>query len=130
MLSQLIQSVYGLLWGDFIVLPLGPVTLPLSPMAILLFTAGVYFTIRTRLLPVRLFRDMVSAVGSKKPSGRSLSSFQTLVVSTATRVGMGNLVGVVAAGFCWRRRRSVLDVAHGAAGSFHCICGVHPGAEI
>lgn len=46
---------------------------------------------------VRLFRDMVSAVGSKKPSGRSLSSFQTLVVSTATRVGMGNLVGVVAA---------------------------------
>ena len=41
MLSQLIQSVYGLLWGDFIVLPLGPVTLPLSPMAILLFTAGV-----------------------------------------------------------------------------------------
>lgn len=97
MLSQLIQSVYGLLWGDFIVLPLGPVTLPLSPMAILLFTAGVYFTIRTRLLPVRLFRDMVSAVGSKKPAGRSLSSFQTLVVSTATRVGMGNLVGVVAA---------------------------------
>ena len=97
MLSQLIQSVYGLLWGNFIVLPLGPVTLPLSPMAILLFTAGVYFTIRTRLLPVRLFRDMVSAVGSKKPAGRSLSSFQTLVVSTATRVGMGNLVGVVAA---------------------------------
>ena len=97
MLSQLIQSVYGLLWGDFIVLPLGPVTLPLSLMAILLFTAGVYFTIRTRLLPVRLFRDMVSAVGSKKPAGRSLSSFQTLVVSTATRVGMGNLVGVVAA---------------------------------
>ncbi len=57
----------------------------------------MYFTIRTRLLPVRLFRDMVSAVGSKKPAGRSLSSFQTLVVSTATRVGMGNLVGVVAA---------------------------------
>ena len=85
MLSHLIQSVYDLLWGDFIVLPLGPVTLPLSPMAILLFTAGVYFTIRTRLLPVRLFRDMVAAVGSKKSAGRSLSSFQTLVVSTATR---------------------------------------------
>ena len=66
-------------------------------MAVLLLTAGVFFTLRTRLLPVRLFRDMIAAVCEKNQSRDSLSSFQTLIVSTATRVGMGNLVGVVAA---------------------------------
>ena len=69
----------------------------LGVMVILLFTAGIYFTLRTRLLPVRLFRDMIAAVCEKNQSRDSLSSFQTLIVSTATRVGMGNLVGVVAA---------------------------------
>ena len=63
----------------------------------LLFAAGIGFTLRTRLLPVRLFRDMIGAVCEKKQTAGGLSSFQTLVISTATRVGMGNLVGVVAA---------------------------------
>ena len=40
---------------------------------------------------------MIAAVCEKNQSRDSLSSFQTLIVSTATRVGMGNLVGVVAA---------------------------------
>lgn len=40
---------------------------------------------------------MVGALVEKKKEKNSLSSFQTLIVSTATRVGMGNLVGVVAA---------------------------------
>ena len=98
MLVSLIESVYNFLWGDLLTLPLGGGTFNLSLMVILLFTAGIYFTLRTRLLPVRLFRDMLSAVCEKKPGGqKGLSSFQTLVVSTATRVGMGNLVGVVAA---------------------------------
>ena len=97
MLIQLIEGVYRLLWGDLLTLHLGNVTLSLSFMVILLLTAGVFFTLRTRLLPVRLFRDMLAAVCEKNDKGKGLSSFQTLVVSTATRVGMGNLVGVVAA---------------------------------
>ena len=97
MLIQLIEGVYRLLWGDLLTLHLGNVTLSLSFMVILLFTAGIYFTLRTRLLPMRLFRDMLAAVCEKNDKGSGLSSFQTLVVSTATRVGMGNLVGVVAA---------------------------------
>ena len=48
-------------------------------------------------MPIRLFPDMVRALVEKKKDKNSLSSFQALVVSTATRVGMGNLVGVVAA---------------------------------
>ena len=40
---------------------------------------------------------MIKALMAKKETKDSLSTFQTLIVSTATRVGMGNLVGVVAA---------------------------------
>ena len=95
-MSHLIETVYNLLWGDLFTLPVGG-GIGISLMAVLLLTAGVFFTLRTRLLPVRLFRDMIAAVCEKNQSRDSLSSFQTLIVSTATRVGMGNLVGVVAA---------------------------------
>ena len=95
-MSHLIETVYNLLWGDLFTLPVGG-GIGISLMAVLLLTAGVFFTLRTRLLPVRLFRDMIAAVCEKNQSMDSLSSFQTLIVSTATRVGMGNLVGVVAA---------------------------------
>ena len=96
MLVNLIESVYRLLWGDLFTIPLGG-GIGVSFMVVLLFTAGIWFTCRTRLLPVRLFRDMIAAVCEKKQGRDGLSSFQTLVISTATRVGMGNLVGVVAA---------------------------------
>ena len=96
LLIQLIEFVYRLLWGDLFVLPVAG-GVGVSLMVVLLLTAGGFFTLRTRLLPVRLFRDMISAVCEKNQSTDSLSSFQTLIVSTATRVGMGNLVGVVAA---------------------------------
>ena len=95
-MSHLIETVYNLLWGDLFTLPVGG-GIGISLMAVLLLTAGVFFTLRTRLLPMRLFRDMIAAVCEKNQSMDSLSSFQTLIVSTATRVGMGNLVGVVAA---------------------------------
>ena len=93
---HLIETVYRFLWGDLFVLPIAG-GVGISLMVVLLLMAGVFFTLRTRLLPVRLFRDMISAVCGKNQSRDSLSSFQTLIVSTATRVGMGNLVGVVAA---------------------------------
>ena len=96
MLINLIESVYRLLWGDLVTIPLGG-GIGISFMVVLLFTAGIWFTCRTRLLPVRLFQDMIAAVCEKKQGRDGLSSFQTLVISTATRVGMGNLVGVVAA---------------------------------
>ena len=96
MIVDLIEAFYRLLWGDLFTLPVGG-GIGISLMAVLLLTAGVFFTLRTRLLPVRLFRDMIAAVCEKNQSMDSLSSFQTLIVSTATRVGMGNLVGVVAA---------------------------------
>ena len=96
MIVDLIEALYRLLWGDLFTLPVAG-GIGISFMVVLLFAAGIGFTLRTKLLPVRLFRDMIGAVCEKKQAAGGLSSFQTLVISTATRVGMGNLVGVVAA---------------------------------
>ena len=95
---QLIEATYNFLWGDLFQIPL-PVggSIGISLLIIFLVPAAVYFTIRTRFMQVRLFPDMVRALTEQKSGENGLSPFQTLIVSTATRVGMGNLVGVVAA---------------------------------
>ena len=98
MVVSIIEKVYSFLWGDWIKIPLpGGGSLGISLLIILLIPTGIYFTIRTKFLQIRLFPDMVRVLVAKKEHKDSLSTFQTLIVSTATRVGMGNLVGVVAA---------------------------------
>lgn len=95
---QLIEATYNFLWGDLFQIPL-PVggSIGISLLILFLVPAAVYFTIRTRFMQVRLFPDMVRTLTKQKSGENGLSPFQTLIVSTATRVGMGNLVGVVAA---------------------------------
>ena len=95
---QLIEATYNFLWGDLFQIPL-PVggSIGISLLILFLVPAAVYFTIRTRFMQVRLFPDMVRALTKQKSGENGLSPFQTLIVSTATRVSMGNLVGVVAA---------------------------------
>lgn len=98
MIVGIIETVYNFLWGDLLQIPLGQGnSLGIPLLVLLLIPAGIYFSIRTRFLSVRLFPDMIRALGEKKGNHTTLSSLQTLIVSTATRVGMGNLVGVVAA---------------------------------
>ncbi len=98
MIVELIEKIYSFLWGDLVYIPIpGGNSVGISLLIILLIPTGIYFTIRTRFLPIRLFPDMIKALVEKKKDESSLSSFQALIVSTATRVGMGNLVGVVAA---------------------------------
>lgn len=97
---KIVQFIYQCLWGDLITIPLGNGSnLGLSLLVIILIPAGLYFTIRTRFLPFRLFPDMlrITISHNKKSEKDSISGLQALIVSTATRVGMGNLVGVVAA---------------------------------
>ena len=50
-MSHLIETVYNLLWGDLFTLPVGG-GIGISLMAVLLLTAGVFFTLRTRLLQI------------------------------------------------------------------------------
>ena len=97
---DIFRAVYNLLWGDLIHITLpGGSVLGLSLLVILLIPAGIYFTVRTRFLPFRLFPEMVRVTleNNKPGGGEGISGIQALIISTACRVGMGNLVGVVAA---------------------------------
>ena len=97
---KLIQTVYQFMWGDLMTIPLpGGGALGLSLLVLLLIPAGIYFTVRTRGLSVRMLPEMCRLTMAKQESkrGEAISGVQALIVSTATRVGMGNLVGVVAA---------------------------------
>ena len=100
MIQDIIQYIYQLLWGDLITIPLpGGSSISLSLLVLILIPSGIYFTIKTRFLPFRLFPEMLKVVMEKKnvTQKNSISGVQALIISTATRVGMGNLVGVVAA---------------------------------
>lgn len=100
MAMTIFHFIYQLLWGDLITIPLpGGSSVGISLLVLILIPSGIYFTIRTRFLPVRLFPDMMKVTIEKKASSQkdSISGLQALIISTATRVGMGNLVGVVAA---------------------------------
>ena len=96
---KLISFFYNLLWGDLFKIPLpGGDSIGISLLVLLLIPTGIYFTIRTRILPVRMFPEMLR-ISTEKQAGNkgAISGMQALIVSTATRVGMGNMVGVVAA---------------------------------
>lgn len=96
----IINFFMSLLWGDLITIPLpGGGSIGLSLLVLILVPAGIFFTIRTKFMSIRLFPEMLRISTEKKANTtkNSISGFQALIVSTATRVGMGNLVGVVAA---------------------------------
>lgn len=63
-------------------------------LIIVLLAAGIYFTIRTRFIQLRMFKESIAVVTEKPTKEGSISSFQALMVSTASRVGTGNIVGV------------------------------------
>lgn len=97
---EFISMLYNLLWGDLFSIPLpGGASLGISLLVVILIPAGIYFTFKTRFLPIRLFPEMIRVSVEKQTNQHNgaISGMQALIVSTATRVGMGNLVGVVAA---------------------------------
>ncbi len=68
-----------------------------SNILILLFVAvGLYFSFKTKFVQCRLIGDAVKNL-SERPDGNKVSSFQALMISTAARVGVGNIVGVTGA---------------------------------
>ena len=62
-------------------------------LIIVMAIAGCYFTILTKGVQIRLFRESCRLVMEPSENGR-VSSFQALMVSTASRVGTGNIIGV------------------------------------
>ncbi len=80
MLDKIIASVNDALYGYILI--------------IVLIVGGLYFTLRTKGAQFRLFGAQLSAVTEKPADGKGVSSFQALMVSTASRVGTGNIIGV------------------------------------
>ncbi len=78
MLNSLISNVNDTLYSFLLI--------------IILVAGGLYFTIRTKFVQFRLFGEQLHSVTEKNASG--VSSFQALMVSTASRVGTGNIIGV------------------------------------
>ncbi len=63
-------------------------------LIIVLLAAGLYFSVRTGFVQFRLFGESIRVVAEKPAKDGSVSSFQALMVSTASRVGTGNIIGV------------------------------------
>lgn len=66
-------------------------------LIILLVAVGLYFTFRTKFVQFRLLGEQLRAVTEKPENKKGVSSFQSLMVSTASRVGTGNIIGVSSA---------------------------------
>lgn len=63
-------------------------------LIILLLAAGLYFSFRTKFVQFRLLPESLRLVTEKKGGKHTISAFEALMVSTASRVGTGNIVGV------------------------------------
>ncbi len=63
-------------------------------LIILLVLGGLYFSFRTGFVQIRLLGEQFRAVAEKPSEKGGISAFQALMVSTASRVGTGNIVGV------------------------------------
>lgn len=70
-------------------------------LIILLIGVGVYFTIRTKGVQFRLLKDGIKSLMEKakkdEDGEKKVSSFQALMISTASRVGTGNIAGIATA---------------------------------
>ena len=79
-INGIVQTISGFLYDPWV--------------PVFLLAAGLYFTIRTGLIQVRLFGESIRVVTEKPQEEGGISSFGALMVSTASRVGTGNIVGV------------------------------------
>jgi len=69
-------------------------------LIIMLIGVGIYFSFRTKLVQVRFIGEMVRLLGEGvgvKTGKNKVSSFQAFCISTASRVGVGNIAGVAIA---------------------------------
>ena len=63
-------------------------------LVIVLVLGGLYFFIRTKFAPITTFIEQIRAVTERPKDSSGVSSFSALMVSTASRVGTGNIIGV------------------------------------
>lgn len=89
-MESIVNAINNVVWGTW-----GLSVFPV--LVILCLLAGLFYTIQTRFVQVRLFSEMVRLIKSNKSSDQGISSFQALAVSLSGRVGVGNIAGVATA---------------------------------
>jgi len=86
-LSSIVDAVNNVLWSYVLI--------------IVLVGCGIWFTLSTKFVQVRLLPEMLrvltEGIGAKGSGKEAISSFQAFCVSTASRVGVGNIAGVAIA---------------------------------
>ena len=86
LLNSMVDSINTLLWSYVLI--------------VVLVGCGIYFTLSTEFVQLRMLPEMIrlltEGVGAKT-EGSSINSFQAFCVSTASRVGVGNIAGVAIA---------------------------------
>ena len=80
MYAEIIGAISNFMYGKLLI--------------IMLMGVGIFYTLRTRFIQVRLLGETMRVITEKKADKDSVSSFQALMVSTASRVGTGNIIGV------------------------------------
>ena len=76
-----INAISGVLYQPYVV-------------PLILIFAGICFTIALGFPQFRLFGESIKVVSEKPKDKNGISSFGALMVSTASRVGTGNIIGV------------------------------------
>ncbi|MEC5395450.1 alanine/glycine:cation symporter family protein [Bergeyella sp. RCAD1439] len=82
-LDGLIKAVNTVIWSDVFI--------------VLCIAVGLYFSLRTRFMQLRLVKDMVGQLFSENSSDKGVSPFQAFAIAIAGRVGTGNIAGVATA---------------------------------
>ena len=122
-------------------------------LIILLVAGGIYFTVRTKFVQFRYLKESLRVVLAPSEDDKAISSFQALMVSTASRVGTGcfrrfhdAFPGSLHGSGCYsgnrkyrrrihsnlsrRTRIIILDVAHSASGNVYCFRGGNSGSDL
>ena len=69
-------------------------------LVVMLIALGLWFSLRTGFVQLRMFREMIRLLkeGVSHDGGHAhISSFQAFCISTASRVGVGNIAGIAIA---------------------------------
>ena len=84
LLNSIIKAVSGVLYQPWCV-------------PLILLAGGIIMTVRSKFIQARLFTEAFKVIMEKPKSENGISSFGALMVSTASRVGTGNIIGVATA---------------------------------
>jgi AGCS family alanine or glycine:cation symporter len=82
-MEQIVNAINDLVWSNALI--------------ILCLGAGIYFSISTKFLQVRFFKEMIRLLFDGKSSEKGVSSFQAFAIAISGRVGTGNIAGVATA---------------------------------